>query len=172
MVVKMGKKETLTFLVKGGEATPGPPLGPALGQHGLPVGKVVADINKMTSEFKGMRVPVKITFDPDTREYEIEVGTPYTSALILKYVGIEKGSGKPGSEYAGNISLEQVIEIAKIKKKDMIAKTFLGCVKQVIGTCVSMGIKIDDRDPKEVVRNIEEILKEKGLYDKVIQEKI
>ncbi len=168
----MGKKETLTFLVKGGEATPGPPLGPALGQRGLPVGKVVAEINKMTAEFKGMRVPVKITYDPDTREYEIEVGTPYTSALILKYAGVEKGSGKPGSEYVGDLSLKQIIEIARIKKKDMIAKNFLACVKQVIGTCVSMGIKIEGKDPRDVIKNLEDILKEKGLYDEVMRESI
>lgn len=168
----MGKKETLSFLVKGGEATPGPPLGPALGQHGLAVGKVVAEINKKTSEFKGMRVPVKIIFDPDTREYEIEVGTPYTSALILKYAKVSKGSGKPNSEFVGNLTLEQVIEIARIKKKDMIVKSFLACIKQVIGTCVSMGVKVEDRDPREIIKNIENILKEKGLWEKVLKEPV
>ncbi len=168
----MGKKETLTFLVKGGEATPGPPLGPALGQHGLPVGKVVADINRLTSEYKGMRVPVKITFDPDTREYEIEVGTPYTSALILKYAGAEKGSGKPGQEYVANLSLKQVVEIARIKKKDMHAKSFLACVKQVIGTCVSMGVKVEGMDPREAMRDLEKLLKDKGLYKEVINEPV
>jgi len=168
----MGKKETMTFLVKGGEATPGPPLGPALGQKGLPVGKVVAEINKKTAEFKGMRVPVKITFDPDTREYSIEVGTPYTSALILKYAGIEKGSGKPGSEYVGDISLKNVIEIARIKKKDMISKSFIACIKQVLGTCVSMGVKVEGMDPREVIRNLEQILREKGLYEEVMKESV
>lgn len=168
----MGKKETLSFLVKGGEATPGPPLGPALGQHGLPVGKIVSEINKKTSEFKGMRVPVKIMFDPDTREYEIEVGTPYTSALILKYAKVSKGSGKPNSEFVGNLTLEQVIEIARIKKKDMIAKSFLACIKQVIGTCVSMGVKVENRDPRDVIKNIEDILKEKGLWEKVLKEPV
>ncbi len=166
----MGKKETLGFLVKGGEATPGPPLGPALGQHGLPVGKVVADINKLTAEYKGMRVPIEIIFDPDTRKYEIKVGTPYTSALIMKYAKIDKGSGKPNSEFVGNITLEQVIEIAKTKKKDMIAKNFLSCVKQVIGTCVSMGVKVENMDPREVIKNIESILKDKGLLEKVLKE--
>lgn len=168
----MGKKQTLTFLVKGGEATPGPPLGPALGQHGLPVGKVIADINKETSEYRGMRVPVKIIFDPDTRKYEIEVGTPYTSALILKYAGIPKGSGKAGQEYVGNLTIDKVIEIAKIKKKDMLAKSFLACIKQVIGTCVSMGIKVEDLPPKEALQKIEDILKEKGLYEQVMNEPV
>ncbi|MEX0567705.1 MAG: 50S ribosomal protein L11 [Candidatus Njordarchaeota archaeon] len=168
----MGKKETLGFLVKGGEATPGPPLGPALGQHGLPVGKVVADINKLTAEYKGMRVPIEIIFDPDTRKYEIKVGTPYTSALIMKYAKIDKGSGKPNSEFVGNITLEQVIEIAKTKKKDMIAKNFLSCVKQVIGTCVSMGVKVENMDPREVIKNIESILKDKGLLEQVLKEPV
>ena len=168
----MAKKQTLSFLVKGGEATPGPPLGPALGQHGLPVGKVIADINKATAEYKGMRVPVKIIFDPDTREYEIEVGTPYTSALILKYAKLSKGSGKPGHEYVGNISLKDIVEIAKIKKKDMIAKDFLACVKQVIGTCVSMGIKVEGLPPKEALAKLEDLLREKGLYDQVINEPV
>ena len=168
----MAKREELSFLVKGGQATPGPPLGPALGQVGLPVGKVVNEINRLTAEYKGMRVPVKIRYDPDTREYEIIVGTPYTSALIMKYAKIEKGSGKAGHEYVADLKLEDVIEIARIKKKDMIAKNFLACIKQVIGTCVSMGVKVEGLPPKEALAKLEDLLKQKGLYEKVMSEPV
>ncbi len=168
----MPKKEELSFLVRGGQASPGPPLGPALGQAGLPVGKVINDINRLTAEYKGMRVPVKIIYDPETREYEVVVGTPYTSALIMKYAKIEKGSGKAGHEFVGNLRLEDVIEIAKIKKKDMVAKNFLACIKQVLGTCVSMGVKVEGLSPKEALAKLEELLKQKGLYDKVLNEPV
>lgn len=170
MVINLPKKEELTFLVKGGQASPGPPLGPALGQAGLPVGKVVMEINKLTAEYQGMRVPIKIVFDKDTREYKVEVGTPYTSALIMKYAKIEKGSGKAGQEFVGNIRIEDIIEIARIKKKDMIAKNFLSCIRQVIGTCVSMGVKVEGLPPKEALAKLEDLLKQKGLYEKVLSE--
>jgi len=164
------KKEELTFLVKGGQASPGPPMGPALGQAGLPVGKVITEINKLTAEYQGMRVPVKITFSKETREYKIEVGTPYTSALITKYAKIEKGSGKAGQEFVGNLKIEDVIEIARIKKKNMIARNFLSCIKQVIGTCVSMGVRVEGLHPKEALARLEDLLKQKGLYEKVMNE--
>ncbi|MHA1590713.1 MAG: 50S ribosomal protein L11 [Candidatus Njordarchaeales archaeon] len=159
----MGKKITLTFLVKGGEATPGPPLGPALGQLGLPVGRVVADINKATSSWKGLVVPVKVIVDTAERKWEIEVGVPYTSALILKELKKEKGSGQAGKEVIGDLSLEKVVEIAKMKMDSMYVKDLRGAIKSVLGTMVSMGVTCEGKDPREIIRNLDEWLKKKNI---------
>lgn len=159
----MGKKVTLEFLVKGGEVTPGPPVGPTLGQNQLPVGKVVADINKATSKWKGLLVPVKVIVDPATREYEIEVGIPTTSALIMKEANIKKGSGQAGKEVVGDLSLEKVVEIAKMKSDQMFNRDLIGAIKQVLGTMVSMGVTVDGKNPREVQKNIHEYLKEKNI---------
>ena len=83
--------EVIEALVDGGKATPGPPLGPALGPMGVNVVEIVAVINEKTKAFVGMKVPVKLTIDPKTKEFEVSVGTPPTSALILKELGIGSG---------------------------------------------------------------------------------
>jgi len=159
----MAKKVTLEFLVKGGEATPGPPIGPALGQNQLPVGKVVAEINKATSQWKGLLVPVKVIIDPSTREYQIEVGIPTTSALIMKEAKIGKGSGQAGKEFIGDLPIEKVIEIAKMKMNEMYCRDLKSAIKQVLGTMVSMGVSVEGKNPKDVQKNLDAILKEKNI---------
>ena len=159
----MGKKVTLTFLIKGGEATPGPPLGPSLGQLGVPVGRVVADINKATANWKGLTVPVKVTVDTSERTWEIEVGTPVTSALILKELGAEKGSGQAGKENIGDLPLEKVVEIAKMKMNEMYVRNLKSAIKQVLGTMVSMGVTCEGNDPREIIRNLDEWLEKKNI---------
>src|SRR3989344_3348418 len=91
----MGKKQTVDALVEGGKASAGPPIGSSLGPLGMNVGQIVADINKKTAAFKGMQVPVKINVDPESKEYDISIGTPPASSLILKEAGVEKGAGNP-----------------------------------------------------------------------------
>ncbi len=147
-------KQVIEVLVPGGKATPGPPLGPALGPLGVPVPKVIAAINEKTKAYEGLTVPVKVIVDPATKSFEIEVGVPPTSALIKKYAKVEKGSGKP-PEAVGNISLKDVIEIAKIKKEQSLGKSLKAVVKEVIGTCVSMGITVDGKNPKELIKEID-----------------
>ncbi len=159
----MGKKAILTFLIKGGEATPGPPIGPSLGQLGLPVGKVIQDINKATASWKGLTVPVKVIVDTSERTWEIEVGTPPTSALILKELGIEKGSKHAGQEIVGDLPLEKVVEIAKMKKESMFAKNLKSAIKQILGTMVSMGVTCEGEDPREIIRDLDEWLKKKKI---------
>jgi len=159
----MGKRVTLTFLVKGGAATPGPPIGPALGQLGVPVGRVVADINKATGKWKGLTVPVIVTVDTSSRTWEIEVGTPPTSALIIKELQIEKGSGQAGKEIVGDLSLSKVVEIAKMKLPEMYVRDIKGAIKQVLGTMVSMGVTCEGKDPREIIKELDEWLKKKNI---------
>ncbi|CAC11505.1 probable 50S ribosomal protein L11 [Thermoplasma acidophilum] len=142
-------------MVEGGKATTGPPIGPALGPLGLNVAQVVKEINEKTKEFQGMRVPVTITVvDPETKKYEITVGIPPTSALLKKKLGIEKGAAKRKEAIAGNATLDQIVDVAKTKMASMLASDLKAATLEVLGTCVSMGINVDGKDPKEVQRQI------------------
>ncbi len=152
--------ETIEVLVEGGKANAGPPLGPALGPLGVNVMQVVNAINEKTKHFDGMKVPVKVIVDPKTKSFEIEVGTPPVTALILKELGIEKGSGNPREEKVGNLSMDQVIKIAKMKYGDLLGKDLKSKVKEVIGSCISIGVNVEGKSPKEVQKEIDE-----GKYD-------
>ena len=160
----MGEKKTIEALVPGGQATAGPPLGPALGPLGVNVMAIVNKINELTKDFGGMKVPVKIIVDVDTKEFEVEVGTPTTSALIVKELGIEKGSGDPGKQKVGNLTIQQVIKIAKMKSSELLAKNLKKAAKEILGSCVSMGVTVEGKDPREVQREIDE-----GKYDEIFE---
>ena len=155
--------EKLELLVDGGAATPGPPLGPALGPLGVNIVQIVGAINEKTKDFKGMKVPVKIVIDTKTKAYTIEVGTPPASALIIKEAGIEKGGGKARTEIAGNITIQQAIKVAKMKQDSVLGKDLRKMVKEIVGTCVSMGVTVDSKDPKEVLKNIDA-----GFYNEIL----
>ncbi|RLI27403.1 MAG: 50S ribosomal protein L11 [Candidatus Hecatellales archaeon] len=161
----MGEKKVVEALVSGGQATAGPPLGPALGPLGVNVPAIVAKINELTADFSGVKVPVKISVDIETKEFEVEVGTPPTVALIVKELGVEKGSGNPKAEKIGNLTMEQVKKIAKVKLGQSYAKTLKSAVLEVLGTCVSMGVTVEGKDPKEVQSEVK-----KGFYDDLLRE--
>jgi large subunit ribosomal protein L11 len=146
--------DTVEALVEGGKATPGPPLGPALGPLGVNIVKVVAEINAKTKQFEGMRVPVKIIVDSKTKNFQIEVGTPPTSALILKEVKAEKGSGTPKTNKVGNLTIKQVKKIAEMKAGSILGKNIKQAVKEVIGTCQSLGVTVEGKEPKEIIAEI------------------
>ncbi|HIH77828.1 MAG TPA: 50S ribosomal protein L11, partial [Halobacteria archaeon] len=99
--------EIVELLVPGGKVTAGPPVGPALGPLGVNIKQIVDEINKVTKEFEGMQIPVKVIIE-DNKSFSIEMGTPPTAELIKKEVGLEKGSSQPGKELIGNISLDGV----------------------------------------------------------------
>lgn len=147
--------EIVETLIEGGKATPGPPIGPALGGLGINIMEVVKAINQATAEFTGMKVPVKIIVEPKTREFKIEVGTPPTSALILKELGVEKGAGKVRDATAGNLAFEQVVKIAKLKRSVSFGKSLVAVVKEVLGTCVSVGVTVDNKDAREIQKLID-----------------
>ncbi len=146
--------EKLEVLVDGGKATPGPPLGPALGPLGLNIVEVLKAINERTKNFEGMKVPVTLLIDSKTKAYTIEVGTPPTSALISKELGIEKGSGAAGKTNVGNLSLERAIKIANMKTDAMQGRSLKARVAEVVGTCVSMGVTVEGKPAKEFSKEI------------------
>jgi len=151
----MGEKKTVEALVSGGKATAGPPLGPALGPLGVNVLAIVNKINELTGDFMGMKVPVKVIVDTDTKGFEVEVGTPPTSALIAKELGVEKGAGNPKEEKVGDLSIEQVGRIAKIKMSQSYAKDVKSAAKEILGTCVSMGVTVEGKDPREIQKALD-----------------
>jgi len=155
--------ETVEALVEGGKASAAPPLGPALGPMGLNIGQVIADINKKTEAFKGMQVPIKIIADKATKTWEITVGTPPASALIKKEAGLEKGSGKPLTEHVADLRIEQIIKISKMKEGNLHGKTPKDRVKEIIGTCNSMGVKVEGKHARDAMRDVEA-----GMFDEKI----
>jgi large subunit ribosomal protein L11 len=159
----MGETKTVVALIVGGEANAGPPLGPALGPLGVNVMAVVKKINEATAMYKGMRVPVKIKVDTETKSFEVEVGTPTTSALLVKEAGIEKGSGNPKTNFVGNLTREQIVSIAKVKMGSSYASNLKSAVKEVLGSCVSMGVKVEDKDPRVVLKEVDS-----GAWDDIL----
>lgn len=148
-------KQTVETLVEGGKATAAPPLGPALGPTGVNIGQVIAEINKKTAELKGMQVPIKVMVDTVSKEFSIEVGTPPAAALIKKEAGIEKGSSNPLTDKVADLVIEQIIKIAKIKEDDLLGNDLKRKVKEIVGTCNSMGILVEGMPARDALRAIE-----------------
>lgn len=159
-------KETVEILIDGGKATPGPPLGPAIGPLGINMMQVVEEINKKTGDFEGMKVPVKIIVDAATKDFQIEVGTPPTTALIMDELKLEKGSQDPGLEKVADLKIEQALKVARMKFDSLLSNDYKYAAKEVIGTCVSMGITVEGKDPREIQKEIDE-----GKYDQLLLNK-
>lgn len=147
-------KETVEVLIEGGKATAAPPLGPALGPLKVNIGNVVSDINKKTADFKGMKVPVKVIVDTESKEYNIEIGTPPASQLVKSELNIKKGSGTPDKDYVADMSIEQIKKIARMKFDSLLANTESAAVREIAGTCYSLGIKIDGKVPREFIADV------------------
>ena len=150
----MGSKQTISALVTGGEASAGPPLGPALGPIGVNIMEVISAINEKTSEFKGMKIPVTVNVDSETKKWEIEVGIPSASALILKEANIQKGSSTSGTEWIADIGIDSIVKVSNVKLESSYARELKSVAKQVIGTCQCLGIKIEGKMPKEITAEI------------------
>lgn len=156
-------KKSVKILVEGGKATPGPPIGPTLSPLGVNVAEVVKAINEATKQFEGLTVPVEVIVDTETKKFEIKVGVPTTTALLLKEVGAKQPPGDPAHQKIGDLPIEKIIRIAIMKKEQLTAKTLKAAVKTILGTARSIGITVDGKDPKEVSRLID-----KGVYDTVL----
>lgn len=153
----------IKLLIEGGDLKPNPGLSQKLGPVGLNMGQVIQKVNESTNDFKGLKVPVELSVDVNTKEFDVKVFSPPVSGLLKKETGIEKGSGSQKKIQVANASIEQIISVAKSKFPDMLSKDLKSAVKSVVGTCVALGILIENKDPKEIQ---EEILQ--GKYDKEI----
>lgn len=134
-------KAVLKLNIPAGEATPAPPLGPALGQQGVPIMEFVKQYNAATANQKGTIVPAVITVYED-RSFTFVTKVAPMSSLITKKLGIAKGSGKASKEVAGTLTKQQVREIAEMKISDLNTKDVEQAMKMVEGTARSMGVKI------------------------------
>ena len=136
-VVKVIKVQTM-----GGNATPAPPLGPALGQAGVNIGEFVSKFNERTKDRKGQTLPVEITVYGD-RSFTFKVKTPPASILIREELKIAKGSGEPNKVKVGILTQKQLEKIAAIKMPDLNARDLPAAVKTIAGTARSMGVTVD-----------------------------
>lgn len=160
----MADLQTVSTLVTGGQASAGPPLGPALGPMGVNVMQVITAINEKTKDFEGMKVPVTVSIDPATKKWEVEVGIPSSAALLLKEAGIQKGSGTSGANWVGDIRFDTIVKITKTKIESSYATSLKSVAKEIVGTCVSLGLKIEGKTPKEITAEIND-----GKWDEKFQ---
>ena len=160
----MGEPQKISSLVTGGGASAGPPLGPALGPLGVNIMEVINAINDKTKDFEGMKVPVTVSVDPDSKEWDIEVGIPSAAALILKEAGIQKGSGASGTEWVGDVTMDSIAKVANTKLEKSYASSLKSVAKTIIGTCLALGIKVEGKTPKEITAEINE-----GKWDEKFQ---
>ncbi len=154
----------IKVLADGGSMAPGPALSQKLGPLGINMGQVIQKVNDATKNFKGMKVPVEIDVNPITKNVEIKVFSPPTSELLKKEISVEKGSGAQDKIKVGNLSIEQVIHVAQTKQGNMLSRDLKAAVKNVVGTCVSLGILIENKHPNEIQKEIED-----GKYDEEIK---
>lgn len=158
--------EKLELLVEGGKAAADQNTAQKLGPMGI-LQNVIKSVNDKTASFAGMKVPVKVSIDTTTKEFTIEIGTPPIAELIKKELNLQKGSGTPDKQKVGNLSIESIIKVAKMKKDTMHANTLKSAVKSASGSANSLGILIEGKQSKEICEMID-----KGVFDKEINGEI
>lgn len=156
-------KEKIELMIEGGKATPNAQIAQKAGPLGINITKIIEEINTRTTSFKGVKIPVKIFIDPKSKNFEIEIGSPPASELIKKELNLEKGSAMPNKEKIGNLAIEQVIKIALMKKDSMLVKSLKAAVKNIVGSCDSIGILVEGKKAVEINKEIDS-----GLYDEKI----
>ena len=156
----------IKLLVEGGSMQPGPALSQKLGPAGINIGQVIQKVNDATKDFQGMKVPVEVDID-SAKNIDVKVFSPPVSELLKKELGIEKGSGLQKKTKVANASIEQIISVSKTKLPNLLSRTLETAVKSVLGSCITLGILVESKDPREVIRDIEA-----GKYDKEIKQEI
>ncbi len=157
----------IKLLIDGGNMTPGPAVAQQLGPMGINMGKVISEVNEATKEFKGMKVPVELNIDEKTKEFTVSTSSPPTSELLKKELGLEKGTPDHKKQKMGNASIEEIIKVTKVKYPGMLEKEFKSAVKSVLGTCASIGIFVESKEPLELIKEVSQ-----GKFDKEINEMI
>ncbi|MGV8131811.1 MAG: 50S ribosomal protein L11 [Candidatus Pacearchaeota archaeon] len=155
----------IKLIVDGGAMKPGPTIAQQLGPKGINIGKVIDDINKATVNFKGVKVPVELDVNEKSKTYEIKVFSPPVAELLKKELGLEKGSGQAGKVKIANAGIENIINIAQTKLPNMLARDLKNAVKLVLGSCVSLGILVENKSPVEVIAEVNA-----GKYDSEIKQ--
>ncbi len=155
------------MIVDGGAMQVGPAVAQQLGPMGINLGKVTSDVNEATKEFKGVKVPVELDVDSKTKTYTIQVFSPPVAELIKKELGLDKGSGAPLTAKVGNISVESIIGIAKMKQSDLLCRDLKSSVKTVIGSCVSLGVLVENKDAKDAENDVDA-----GVFDDLIRKEV
>lgn len=145
----------IKILADGGAMKPGPALSQQLGPAGINIGQVIAKVNEETANFKGLSVPVILDVDMGTKEFTVEVLSPPMSGLLKKELGIEKGSATQAKLQVANASIEQIINVANQKLPSLLCKDLKAAVKTAIGTCVSLGVLIENKPATEVEHAID-----------------
>lgn len=154
----------IKLLVDAEDMKPGPAIAQKLGPLGINIGKVIQEVNNATKKFSGLKIPVELDINAKTKNFQIKVFSPPVAELIKKELGVEKASGSKKLR-TGNLSIEQIIKIAKTKLPNMLSRNLKSAVKSVIGSCVSLGVLVENKEAKEI-----EGLIEQGVYDKEIKE--
>ena len=156
----------IKILADGGSMKPGPALSQKLGPAGININQVIQQINESTKAFNGLKVPVELDVNTSKKTFEVHVFSPPVSGLIKKELGIAKGSGAQVKTKMANASIEQLISIAITKSPNMLSKDLKASLKSVVGTCVSLGILVENKHASEIEKEIDQ-----GNYDKEIKEK-
>lgn len=157
----------IKLLVDGGEMKIVPAIAQKLGPLGINMGKIIEDVNAATQGFKGMKVPVILDVNPKTKQFTIKVETPPVAELLKKEFGLEKGSGEPAKIKVANAAIEQIIKIAQIKQEGMLVNSLKKAVKNVLGSCLSLGVLVESRDPKLISKRVDS-----GVYDDIISKEV
>ena len=135
-------KTKIKLQAPGGQATPAPPIGPALGQHGVNIGQFVQQFNEKTRQYNGLTIPVELTVYVD-RSFDFILKSPPAAVLLKQAAGLAKGASNPLKDKVGKVTKNQVLEIAKTKQKDLNAYNMDQAVKIIEGTARSMGVEIE-----------------------------
>jgi large subunit ribosomal protein L11 len=158
-------EQTVDLIVDGGEAKAGQALAQPLAPLGINIQEIVTNINEKTLSFKGMKVPVKIVVETINKSFEITVGSPSVTELIKKEIRLDKGSGEPNKDKKANLSIEQVIKIAKMKQDSMLVNNLTSAVNSIIGSCNSLGIIVEGKEASLIIKDVKE-----GKFKKEITE--
>ena len=153
----------IKLLVEGGAMKPGPALSQKLGPAGINIGQVIQKVNDATKSFKNLKVPVELEVDVATKTFDVKIFSPPVSELLKQELGLEKGSGEQGKVKIANASIEQIISVAKTKMPNLLCKDMKSAVKTVVGTCVSLGVLVENKTAVEFEQEVDS-----GKYDKEI----
>ena len=136
-------EKTFNFIVNGGAATGGPPIGPALGPIGANIMTIVNKINEATAEYAGVPIPVDVIIDTDTKAFTVKVGMLSTFALITQTLSISKGSQRARTDFVGDLTFDQLVDIARKKRDGLFSSTLKSAVREIVGSCQSMGVTVE-----------------------------